>query len=59
MAKQIEERTWAWSDVINQSEEQIREVEVQRRLRKLLNWKAPVGKKTRFTNYQITSFTSQ
>lgn len=45
LAKQIEKSTCEWSDVINQSEVQIMEKEVQRRLRKLPNWKAP-GKRT-------------
>lgn len=35
------ERKCEWSSVINQSEVQIIEQEVQRRLRKLLNQKAP------------------
>ena len=45
LAKQIENRTREWSDVIHQSELQIAKEEVQRRLRKLPNWKAP-GKRT-------------
>lgn len=39
--RRFKKKKCGWSDAINQSEVQIMEEEVQRRLRKLLNWKAP------------------